>query len=160
MSFFSLSAKDIQGQEFSMKQLEGKVVLVVNVASGCGLTPQYQGLESLYRRYKDQGLVILGFPCNQFGAQEPGSEDQIVQFCSTNYQVSFPMMKKIDVNGDGTHPVFVYLKSEAPGLLGSEMIKWNFTKFLVGRDGKVLERFAPTTAPEDLVKPIEKALAL
>ncbi len=160
MSFFSLSAKDIQGQEFSMKQLEGKVVLVVNVASGCGLTPQYQGLESLYRRYKDQGLVILGFPCNQFGAQEPGSEDQIVQFCSTNYQVSFPMMKKIDVNGDGTHPVFVYLKSEAPGLLGSEMIKWNFTKFLVGRDGKVLERFAPTTVPEDLVKPIEKALAL
>jgi glutathione peroxidase len=160
MSFFSLSAKNIQGQDFSMKQLEGKVVLVVNVASGCGLTPQYEGLESLYRRYKDQGLVILGFPCNQFGAQEPGTEDQIVQFCSTNYQVSFPMMKKIDVNGDGTHPVYVYLKSEAPGLLGSEMIKWNFTKFLVGRDGKVLERFAPTTVPEDLVKPIEKALGL
>ena len=159
-SVYDFEAQTITGQSVKLDQYKGKVVLIVNTASKCGFTPQFEGLEALWKEYEAKGVVILGFPCNQFGAQEPGSEDQIVQFCSTNYQVSFPMMKKIDVNGDGTHPVFVYLKSEAPGLLGSEMIKWNFTKFLVGRDGKVLERFAPTTAPENIVKPIEKALAL
>ena len=131
---------------------------MVNVASQCGMTPQYKGLEALYRKYKDRGLVVLGFPCNQFGAQEPGTEADIQAFCSTNYDVSFPMFAKIDVNGADAHPLYVHLKGEKPGVLGTEAIKWNFTKFLVGRDGKVVRRFAPTDKPEDMDSAVAAAL--
>jgi glutathione peroxidase len=150
--------KNAQNQETDLSQFKGKAVLVVNVASKCGFTPQYDGLEALYKKYKDQGLEILGFPCNQFGAQEPGSNDEIQQFCRMNYGVTFPVMGKVDVNGDQAAPVYEWLKSSAPGLLGTEAIKWNFTKFLVGKDGQVIDRFAPQTKPEDLSKDIEKAL--
>ncbi|HWJ81226.1 MAG TPA: glutathione peroxidase [Nocardioides sp.] len=151
------SATAIDGTEVDLSTYDGKVVLVVNTASKCGLTPQYEGLQQLYDKYADQGLVVLGFPCDQFGHQEPGDETEIAQFCSRNYGVSFPMFAKIEVNGDGTHPVYQWLKSEQGGLFGGS-IKWNFTKFLVGRDGAVLERYAPTTAPEKLAGDIEKAL--
>jgi glutathione peroxidase len=134
------------------------VMLVVNTASKCGFTPQYEGLEALYKKYKDQGFVVLGFPCNQFGRQEPGSESDIEDFCQLNYGVSFPMFAKIDVNGDDADPLFKYLKNRQKGILGSEKIKWNFTKFLVNRDGKVIARFASTVKPENLVKDIEKLL--
>ncbi|MCB1584218.1 MAG: glutathione peroxidase [Marinicella sp.] len=157
-SFYDFKATTLTGQEAAMEQYKGKVVLVVNTASKCGLTPQYKGLQELYDTYKDQGLVILGFPCNQFGKQEPGSADQISEFCEINYGVEFPMFGKIDVNGKDTHPVFEYLKDELPGTLGKK-IKWNFTKFLVGKDGQPIKRFAPTTKPEDIKKHIEKALA-
>jgi glutathione peroxidase len=135
------------------------VLLVVNTASKCGFTPQYKGLEEIYRRFKDRGFAVLGFPCNQFGAQEPGPESEIAEFCEMNYGVTFPMFAKVDVNGDGAHPLFKHLTRAKKGLLGSEAIKWNFTKFLVGKDGQVIERYAPTTAPEAIVKDIEQALA-
>jgi len=157
-SFYDFKATTLTGQEAAMEQYQGQVVLVVNTASKCGLTPQYKGLQELYETYKDQGLVILGFPCNQFGKQEPGNADQISEFCEINYGVEFPMFGKIDVNGKDTHPVFEYLKDELPGTLGKK-IKWNFTKFLVGKDGQPIKRFAPTTKPEDIKKHIEKALA-
>lgn len=140
------------------KTYGGKVLLVVNTASKCGFTPQYKGLEQLWQQYKDQGLVVLGFPCNQFGKQEPGNEGAISDFCELNFGVSFPLFKKIDVNGSDAHPLFVQLKQQAPGLLGSKGIKWNFTKFLIGRDGQVVKRFAPTTKPQDLTQEIEALL--
>jgi glutathione peroxidase len=152
------SATTLEGAEQDLSAYAGKVVLVVNTASECGFTPQLGGLEELYRTYGKQGLVVLGFPCNQFGGQEPGTEEQIGQFCQRSYGVSFPMFAKVDVNGDGTHPLYGWLKSEKGGLLGRD-IKWNFAKFLVGRDGRVLKRFAPTTEPSSLAKDVEKALA-
>lgn len=158
--FYSFSVKDAGGQSVSMSDYKGKVVLVVNVASKCGFTPQYDGLEALYKKYKDQGLMILGFPSNQFGGQEPGSNEEIQNFCKVNYGVTFPVMSKVDVNGSEAIPLYKWLKSSAPGVLGTEAIKWNFTKFLVGRDGKVIDRFAPKTAPKDLEPPIEKALEI
>ena len=156
--FYDLTAETLTGKDQSLDVYKGKVVLVVNTASKCGLTPQYEGLQALYAEYKDQGLEILGFPCNQFGKQEPGDADQISEFCEINYGVNFPMFGKIDVNGKDAHPVFEYLKDELPGTLGKN-IKWNFTKFLIGKDGQPIKRFAPTTKPEDLKKYIEKALA-
>ena len=135
--------QNITGETVSLKQYAGKYMLIVNVASKCGLTPQYAGLEALHREYKDKGLAILGFPCNQFGGQEPGTEEEIQTFCSTRYDVSFDMFAKVDVNGSEAHPLYKYLKKEAPGLLGSQGIKWNFTKFLVNKDGEVVKRFSP-----------------
>jgi glutathione peroxidase len=155
---YSISAERLQGDVQSLGDYAGKVLLIVNTASKCGFTPQFEGLESLYQRYQVRGLVVLGFPCNQFGAQEPGDTDEIAGFCQKNYGVSFPMFAKIDVNGDGAHPLYKHLKQSAPGLLGSEAIKWNFTKFLVNRDGKVVERFAPTTAPDAIAQNIEALL--
>ncbi|WP_345500529.1 glutathione peroxidase [Pedococcus ginsenosidimutans] len=152
------SATTLEGSEQDLSAYAGKVVLVVNTASQCGFTPQLGGLEELYRTYADQGLVVLGFPCNQFGGQEPGDAEEIGTFCERNYGVSFPMFAKVDVNGDDAHPVFDWLKSEKGGLLGKN-IKWNFAKFLVGRDGQVVKRFSPTTEPGSLTKDIEKALA-
>lgn len=147
---YAFNVKTIAGQQQSLADFQGKVLLIVNTASKCGFTPQYQGLEALYKKHQAQGLVILGFPCNQFGKQEPGDEQEIQSFCSTTYDVSFPMFSKIDVNGDNTHPLYQFLKQQAKGLLGSENVKWNFTKFLVSRDGKTVERFAPVTTPEKL----------
>lgn len=158
-NLYDFSAHDLSGRARKLKDYRGKVLLVVNTASRCGLTPQYKGLEALYQQYKDQGLVILGFPCNQFGAQEPGSESEISEFCEINYGVSFPMFGKIDVNGDDAHPLWKWMKSSAPGFLGSEAIKWNFTKFLIDREGQVIERFAPTAEPDSLKPAIESALA-
>jgi glutathione peroxidase len=153
-----LSAQSLDGREVPLSEFAGKVLLVVNTASQCGFTPQYAGLQALYDQYKDRGFAVLGFPCNQFGAQEPGNEEEIGAFCERNYGVGFPMFAKVEVNGPGTHPVYKHLKRAAPGLLGSESIKWNFTKFLVDRDGRVVERFAPTARPEDLRPAIEKLL--
>ncbi|KAA5927796.1 glutathione peroxidase [Pantoea sp. Bo_2] len=155
--FYQLSATSLNGQPIPMADYAGKVVLVVNTASHCGFTPQYAGLETLYKKYAAQGLVILGFPCNQFGKQEPGSADDIAQTCHINYGVSFPVSVKVDVNGTATHPIFRYLKAELPGVLGGH-IKWNFTKFLIGRDGKPIKRFAPTTKPEKMEAAILAAL--
>ena len=155
--FYTLKAEAIDGEEISMDKYKGKVVLVVNTASKCGLTPQYEGLEKLYKMYKDKGLVILGFPCNQFSNQEPGTNSDIAEFCSLNYGVSFQMFSKIDVNGADTHPVFKFLKSQIGGTLGED-IKWNFTKFLIDREGNVVKRFAPTSKPESLTEDIEKLL--
>jgi glutathione peroxidase len=152
------TVKAAEGQAVDMAAYEGRVLLIVNTASKCGFSPQYEGLEALHRRYADQGLTVLGFPCNQFGAQEPGDAAEIANFCSLTYDVSFPVMAKIDVNGDDAHPLFQWLKAQAPGVLGTKAIKWNFTKFLVDRDGKVVGRYAPTTKPEDLVKDIEGLL--
>ena len=152
------SAVTLEGREQDLADYRGKVVLVVNTASQCGLTPQFAGLETLYEKYVDQGLVILGFPCNQFAGQEPGDADEIGAFCQRNYGVSFPMFDKIDVNGDDAHPLYRWLKTEKGGLLG-DAIKWNFTKFLIGRDGEVIKRYSPTTEPEKLVGDIEDALA-
>ncbi|NGO62624.1 glutathione peroxidase [Rhizobium daejeonense] len=157
-NFHDFHAIDIKGKERSMGEFAGKVVLVVNTASACGLTPQYAGLQKLQETFPDD-LVVLGFPCNQFGAQEPDSEEQIATFCDLNFHVTFPMFSKIDVNGDDTHPIFQYLKTAEPGILGSEPIKWNFTKFLIGRDGDPLKRFAPTTTPEEIEGDIRKAIA-
>lgn len=157
--FHQFSANSLQGKSVSMKDYAGKVVLVVNTASQCGFTPQYAGLESLYKKYKDQGLVILGFPCNQFGGQEPGDAKDIQQTCEINYGVSFPMFAKVEVNGAGAHPLFAWLTDALPGLLGKS-IKWNFTKFLIGRDGQPLKRFATITKPVRLEKHIEAALAI
>ena len=156
-SIYDITANTLAGEPLSLSAFKGKVLLIVNTASQCGFTGQYEGLEALYRKYKDQGLVVLGFPCNQFGAQEPGNAAEIATFCEKNYGVSFPMFAKIDVNGSNAHPLFQLLKSEATGLLGTEGIKWNFTKFLVNREGKVHERFAPTTGP-DALEPIIKKL--
>lgn len=142
--------KTIDGRETTLGEWAGKLLLIVNTASKCGFTPQYAGLEALHARYQDKGFAVLGFPCNQFGAQEPGDEAEIAIFCSTKFDVDFPMFAKVDVNGDTAHPLWKDLKKAAPGLLGSEAVKWNFTKFLVGRDGQVIERFAPTTTPESL----------
>ncbi|MDY0007535.1 MAG: glutathione peroxidase [Spongiibacteraceae bacterium] len=157
-SVFDFEAQPIGGAKQSLSAYRGKVLLIVNTASKCGFTPQFEGLEALYQRYRDRGFEILGFPCNQFGQQDPGSNDEIQGFCQRNYGVSFPMYAKIDVNGNAAHPLYQHLKSELPGILGSKAIKWNFTKFLVGRDGEVLARYAPTTKPEELAEAIEKAL--
>lgn len=157
MKFYDLEAKLLNGQTKSMADYSGKTVMVVNTASKCGLTPQYEGLENLYQKYKDDGLVILGFPCNQFGNQEPGDANDIEEFCQVNYGVSFPIFEKIEVNGRNTHPVFKYLKSKLGGLLGSS-IKWNFTKFVVDKNGKPVKRFAPTTKPEAMEDYIKKML--
>lgn len=148
----------LTGETKTLADFHGKALLVVNTASNCGFTPQYKGLEALWQAYKDRGLVILGFPCNQFGQQEPGDEAAISQFCETHYGVSFPLFKKVEVNGAQAHPLFRALKARAPGLLGSTAIKWNFTKFLIGQDGQVVKRFAPTTKPQDLVGEIEALL--
>lgn len=158
MNVFDFQATSLDGKPVDLAQYRGKVLLVVNTASKCGFTPQYQGLEKVYRELHARGLEILGFPCNQFGHQEPGDETEIGAFCEKNYGVSFPMFAKVDVNGDGAHPLWKHLKESAPGVLGTEAIKWNFTKFLVGRDGRVLHRYAPTTKPEDIAGDIEKAL--
>jgi glutathione peroxidase len=152
-------AVSIDGQRADLASLRGKVLLIVNTASRCGFTPQFAGLEALWQRYRDQGLVVIGFPCNQFGGQDPGSDAEIGAFCQKNYGVSFPMMAKVEVNGAQAHPLWKWLKAQAPGLLGSEAIKWNFTKFLVGRDGRVIKRYAPTDSPESIAKDIEAALA-
>jgi len=156
--FHELSARRIDGGKQSMADYRGKVVLIVNVASGCGFTPQYEGLEALWRKYRKRGLVVLGFPCNQFGGQEPDDEAAIGKFCSLTYDVSFPMFAKVDVNGDATHPVFAFLKAGAPGVLGTEGVKWNFTKFLVDREGNVVARYASAHKPEDMAGDIEKLL--
>ena len=158
MSVYDYSAKTLDGQDVSLADYRGQVLLIVNTASKCGFTPQYEGLEALYRDYKDRGLTVLGFPCNQFGAQEPGNAEEIASFCSLTYDVTFPMLAKIDVNGPSAHPLYAFLKKEQKGLLGTEGIKWNFTKFLIGRDGEVVERFAPTTKPEDLKVAVEALL--
>lgn len=155
-SIYEFSAKSIDGKHVDFSEFKGKVLLIVNVASKCGFTPQYEGLENLYKKYKDKGLVILGFPCNQFGKQEPGSEQEIAQFCRTNYGVTFPMFAKIDVNGENTHPLYTFLKAKAPGVLSTQDIKWNFTKFLVDREGNVVTRYAPATTPDAIEKEIKK----
>ncbi len=158
-NFYDFKAISLQGKEISMDNYKGKVVIVVNTASKCGLTPQYEGLEKLYKEYKDKGLVILGFPCNQFAGQEPGSEKEISEGCLINYGVSFPMFSKIDVNGDNAHPLYKYLKSELKGGILGSSIKWNFAKFMIDRNGKPYMRFSPTTTPDKLRKDIEKLLA-
>jgi glutathione peroxidase len=159
MTLHDFSADRLDGTPASLAEYRGCVALVVNVASRCGYTPQYQGLEALYRRHKDDGFVVLGFPCNQFGAQEPGANDEIASFCSRTYDVTFPMFAKVDVNGPKEHPLFTFLKQEKPGALGTKAIKWNFTKFLVGRDGQVLERYGSSTVPEAIDGDIRGALA-
>ena len=156
---YDFDAQSINGKPVSLKQFEGKVLLIVNTASACGFTPQFGGLEKLHESYADQGLVVLGFPSNQFGGQDPGSNDEIASFCQLNYGVSFPMMAKIDVNGAQAAPLYQWLSQEAPGLLGIKAIKWNFTKFLVGRDGRVIRRYAPMDTPAKLSADIEAALA-
>ncbi len=159
-SVYEAKVKTAKGEEISLDQYRGKVLLIVNVASQCGFTPQYTGLQALYDQYKSQGFEVLGFPCNQFGGQEPGTEAEISQFCELNYKTTFPIFSKIDVNGENAHPLFEYLKKEEKGFLGTEGIKWNFTKFLVDRSGKVIARFAPTTKPEEISAPIQKLLDL
>lgn len=157
-SVYDFQAVDIKGKERSLADYKGRVLLIVNTASKCGFTPQFEGLQSLHSDLADKGLTVLGFPCNQFLSQDPGDEQEIGQFCSMNYGVDFPMFSKIDVNGDNAHPLFNYLKKEARGLMGSEKIKWNFTKFLVNRDGEVVGRYAPKTKPEEIRKDIEALL--
>jgi glutathione peroxidase len=154
----SFSVNTADGKTTSLEQYKGHPVLIVNVASKCGFTPQYKGLEELYEKYKGQGFMILGFPCNQFGSQEPGSNEEIQQFCSLNYGVSFPVMAKVDVNGSGASPLYKWLKESAPGFLGTEIIKWNFTKFLVGKDGQVIKRYAPNEDPLNISEDIQKSL--
>ncbi len=158
-SFYDFSARSLDGKALPMSRYRGKPLLIVNVASACGFTPQYEGLEALYRRHRTEGLVVLGFPCNQFGQQEPGDPAEIQRFCSTTYGVTFPLAAKVDVNGPGAHPLYQFLKAERPGALGSQAIKWNFTKFLVGPDGQVLQRYAPSTSPEQIEKDILPLLA-
>jgi glutathione peroxidase len=157
-ALFDIPVTTIKGEQKTLADFGGKAVLVVNTASKCGFTPQYKGLENVWQQYKDKGLVVLGFPCNQFGKQEPGDEGAISEFCELNFGVSFPLFQKVDVNGSEAHPLFVNLKKSAPGLLGSQGIKWNFTKFLLSADGQVIKRFAPTTKPEDLTDEIEALL--
>jgi len=159
MGVYNYEAKTIDGKSVSLDTFKGKAMLIVNVASKCGFTPQYAGLEGLYRKYKDKGLVVLGFPCDQFGHQEPGDENAIKQFCSLNYDVSFPMFAKIKVNGDDAHPLYKFLKSEERGMLGTEFIKWNFTKFLVNSSGAVIKRYGPTDTPESIEKDVVPLLA-
>ena len=158
MSVYDFSAIDIKGNEKALGDYKGKVMLIVNTASKCGFTPQYEGLETIYKELNEQGLEILGFPCNQFGQQEKGSESEIAGFCMKNYGVSFPMFSKVEVNGEGAHPLYTYLKKQSPGILGSKGIKWNFTKFLVGKNGEVLKRFAPTAKPKDIATEIKTLL--
>ncbi|BBL35866.1 hydroperoxy fatty acid reductase gpx1 [Nitrosomonas stercoris] len=158
MDIYDYYVRTIDGQNKLLGDYKGKVLLIVNTASKCGFTPQYQELETLYRQYKEQGLVVLAFPCNQFGHQEPGSEQEIQNFCSSNYDISFPLFAKIEVNGKDAHPLYQYLKSEQPGLLGSKRIKWNFTKFLVDKTGRVVRRYAPIDQPKALVGDIEQLL--
>ena len=157
-SVYDFSAKTLDGKTVSLSDFKGSAMLIVNTASKCGFTPQYAGLESLYEKLREKGLTILGFPCNQFGQQEPGNEQEIGAFCQTNYGVSFPMFAKIDVNGPNAHPLYEFLKDEQPGVLGTKNIKWNFTKFLVDRNGKVVDRFAPMTKPEEIEKSIATVL--
>jgi len=156
---YGIKVKSIKGEEAELESYRGKALLIVNTASKCGFTSQFKGLEGLYEKYNDQGLEVLGFPCNQFLKQDPGSESEISEFCTLNYGVTFPMFSKIEVNGENTHPLYQYLKSEAKGLLGSEKIKWNFTKFLVDKEGKVLKRYAPNLEPKEITADIEKILA-
>ena len=158
-SIYDFDAIQMNGQPLALASLRGQVMLIVNTASACGFTPQVGGLEKIHQVYKDQGLAVLGFPCNQFGSQDPGSNESIASFCQPNYGVSFPMMEKIKVNGPDAHPLYQWLCAEAPGLLGSKAIKWNFTKFLIGRDGRVLKRYAPMDKPENIRKDIEAALS-
>jgi glutathione peroxidase len=158
MQLYDIPVTTIEGEASTLAPWQGRVLLIVNVASRCGFTPQYTGLEQLYRRFRDRGFAVLGFPCNQFGQQEPGAEAEIRQFCSLNYDVTFPLFAKVDVNGADAHPLYRHLRSEKPGLLGTEAIKWNFTKFLVGRDGTVLKRYAPNDTPESIAADIEAAL--
>jgi len=159
MNIFDFQAAALDGKPVDLARYRGKVLLIVNTASACGFTPQFGGLQALYKQYTDRGLVVLGFPCNQFGSQDPGSDTEIAQFCERNYGVSFPMMSKVEVNGAGADPLYKWLTKEAPGLLGTTGIKWNFTKFLVGRNGKVLRRYAPQDKPDALARDIEAALA-
>lgn len=156
-SIFEFEAPTLQGP-VKLDQYKGKVLLIVNTASRCGFTPQYEGLEALHRKYKDRNFEVLGFPCNQFGAQEPGNDEEIKKFCSLTYDVNFPLFSKVDVNGDGALPLFKHLKEQAPGVLGTQGIKWNFTKFLVDKDGRVIKRYAPQDKPEAIAKDIEKLL--
>ena len=156
---YAVPVRTLAGESTDLSAYKGQVLLIVNTASQCGFTPHYAGLEELYRKYKDQGLVVMGFPCNQFGGQEPGSAADIATFCEKNYGVTFPMFDKVEVNGANAHPLFAWLKAEAPGVLGTEGIKWNFTKFLVSREGKVHDRYAPTTTPAQLESEINKLLA-
>ena len=158
MTVYDFKVRTIDGHEVALADYRGKVLLIVNVASRCGFTPQYRGLEELYERFGKNGFEVLGFPCNQFGKQEPGTDAEIRGFCDLQFGVRFPMFSKIEVNGDNAHPLYNYLKHEAAGLLGTEAIKWNFTKFLVDRDGKVVERYAPATKPEELTQAIEALL--
>lgn len=158
MSIYEFSATNINGKEVSLSDYQGKVILIVNTASKCGFTPQFEGLELLYKELEKDGLVILGFPCNQFGNQDPGGDGQIEEFCQLNYGVSFPMFSKVEVNGDGTHPLYKYLKKEAKGLLGSQAIKWNFTKFLVNTQGDVVGRYGSADKPRDIKADIQKLL--
>ena len=155
---YDVEVETITGEKRALRDFEGKVLLVVNTASACGFTPHYEGLQTLHQQYRDQGLVVLGFPCNQFGKQEPGANEEIADFCTKRFDVTFPMHAKIDVNGDGAHPLFEHLKAAAPGMLGSKGVKWNFTKFLVSRDGTKVTRFAPATKPESMTKEIETLL--
>ena len=157
-SLYDFEAQSIDGRPVQLEQFRGKPLLIVNTASACGFTPQFGGLEKLHQAYGDRGLVVLGFPCNQFGSQDSGSNEEIAAFCQKNYGVSFPMMSKIEVNGAQAHPLYQWLSAEAPGLLGSKAIKWNFTKFLVGKDGRVIKRYAPQDAPEKLTKDIEAVI--
>jgi glutathione peroxidase len=157
-TIYDFKLTTINGEDTTLEPYKGKVLLIVNVASKCGYTPQYDGLETLYTKYKDKGLVVLGFPCNQFGSQEPGSEAEIQNFCRVNFGVTFPMFSKINVNGEKTHPLYQYLKSEQPGILGTEAIKWNFTKFLVDKEGNVVERFGSSAKPSELEGKIEALL--
>ena len=158
-TIYDFAAKTISGENISLSDFKGQVMLIVNTASKCGFTPQFGGLEELHKTYAGKGLVVLGFPCNQFGAQDPGADGEIAEFCQVNYGVSFSMMGKVDVNGPAAHPLYKWLSAEAPGLLGSKSIKWNFTKFLVGKDGQVIKRYAPTDKPVALAKDVEAALA-
>ena len=147
-----------KGEQIDLKQKLGKIILVVNTASKCGFTPQYEGLEELFQQYREQGFEVLAFPCNQFGGQEPGNASEIAEFCKVNFGLTFPLMKKVDVNGDDASPLFDWMKAEKPGLMGSKAIKWNFTKFLIDREGNVVKRYAPTDAPKSIAKDIEKLL--
>jgi glutathione peroxidase len=158
MPLYDIPVTTITGEQTTLEPYRGRVLLIVNVASKCGMTPQYEGLEALYRRFRDQGFAVLGFPCDQFGHQEPGDEAEIAEFCRLNYDVTFPMFAKVEVNGPGTHPLYDLLKAAQPGLLGSEAIKWNFTKFLVDRDGTVLQRYAPKDTPEEIGRDVEQLL--
>ena len=158
-TIYDVEARQMNGTTVPLEQYRGKALLIVNTASACGFTPQFGGLEALHEKYGQRGLAVMGFPCNQFGSQDPGSNEEIASFCQLNYGVTFPMMAKIDVNGPAADPLFKWLTAEAPGILGSKAIKWNFTKFLVGKDGQVIKRYAPNDKPEDMAKDIEAALA-
>jgi glutathione peroxidase len=159
MNAYDFEAASISGELVGLARYHGKVLLIVNTASECGFTPQYKGLEQVYQQFKDRGFEVLGFPCNQFGKQEPGTEAEIGAFCEKNYGVTFPLFSKVDVNGENAHPLFKHLKEAAPGVLGTEGIKWNFTKFLINKDGSVYKRYAPQTKPEEIVADIDKLLA-